>query len=241
MLSFKKSILAKLDELSLLMRFHSMGNEKILEFIYYDKKIKFFLPYAQKDFIQRKILKTQTFYEIDALEKFRNLIPPQAIIIDAGVNIGNHSVFFSTICDAKKIYAFEPMLQNFEVLKKNVKLNNGNCIECINAALGSVNGRANILTHRSINLGATRVSFEAKGNYEVKTIDELDLKQLNILKIDVEGSQSNVLEGAKKTLQRCSPLIWIEWDEKSKRTLEVLNYVKRLEVSKTNFIYQKMN
>ena len=235
---------AQMEELSLLNRFQALGADKVLEFIHSDKKIRFFLPYALKDFIQRVILKTHSFYENLDLEKFRHLIPTQATIIDAGANIGNHSVFFSVICGAKKIYAFEPMAQTFEILQRNVQLNAPECIECINAALGASQGRAAISAYRDHNFGAAAVRSDDRGAYAVTTIDSLNLPALDFIKIDVEGSQLAVLKGAEATLKKYAPLIWIELHSNeiapAKLALEQLGYTSAEALSRTNFLFRNI-
>jgi FkbM family methyltransferase len=230
---------AQLEELTLVSRFQALGEEKVLEFVHSDKNLHFFLPYAAKDFIQRVILKTHSFYENVDLEKFRDLVPPEAIIIDAGANIGNHSVFFSVICGAKKIYAFEPMNQTFEILRRNAALNAPDRIECINAALGEADGRADLLGYRAHNFGAARVAVSTDGLYRVTNIDGLGLTHLDIIKIDVEGSQALVIEGARQTLLRCSPRIWMERNPAGEAKLTSLGYAKTFEISKNNFVWEK--
>ena len=239
----QERLAAQLDELILLTRFQVLGEDKVLDFVYLDKKIRFFLPYALKDFIQRVILKTNSFYESIDLEKFRHILPSQATIVDAGANIGNHSVFFSVICGAKKIYAFEPMTQTFEILQRNVALNAPGQVECINAALGAAQGRAVISAYRDHNFGAAAVRNDDRGAYTVTTIDSLNLPAFDFIKIDVEGSQLAVLKGAEETLKKYAPLIWIELHSKdiapASLALECLGYNCSDTLSKTNFLFKK--
>lgn len=230
---------AQLEELTLVERFRALGEDQIVEFIHSDKKVRFFLPYALKDFIQRVILKTNSFYENVDLEKFRGSVPDQSIIVDAGANIGNHAVFFATICGAKKVFAFEPMVQTFDVLRRNATLNGPDTIECINAALGAVEGRADLLGYRSHNMGAARVGENAGGSYRLTTIDALALAHVDIIKIDVEGSQSSVLEGSRDTLSRCSPKIWMERNPAGEQTIKHLGYTKVTAISKNNLLYER--
>ena len=51
-------------------------------------------------------------------------VPDNSIIVDIGANIGVYSVYASTKGKNNKIYAYEPMKENFEILKQNVALNN---------------------------------------------------------------------------------------------------------------------
>jgi FkbM family methyltransferase len=230
---------AQLEELSLLTRFHGMGAERTATFVYNDKKVTFYVPYALKDFIQRVILKTQSFYEVPDLEKFRSFVPASATIVDAGANIGNHSVFFALFCNARKIYAFEPMTVTFEILQRNASLNAPERIQCINAALGAAEGHATLLGYRANNFGAASVGPDAKGAYKLTTIDALALKELDIIKIDVEGSQADVLRGARDTLAKFSPRIWMEKNQAGHEAITRLGYKKVADISRNNFLYEK--
>jgi hypothetical protein len=52
--------------------------------------------------------------------------------------------------------------------------------------------------------------MDGRGDFEVVTLDSMDLKQLDFCKVDVEGMQLEFLNGAINTLERCRPVIWIE-------------------------------
>lgn len=69
------------------------------------------------------------FYELRELDKFRKYVPSNPIIYDIGANIGNHTIYFKKYYDANKIYSFEPVPANFELLNKNIQENNLKNIE----------------------------------------------------------------------------------------------------------------
>lgn len=103
------------------------------------------------------------------------------------------------------VYAFEPNAANAGILRRNAELNalRINPFEC---ALGSSNGRARISQS-----GATsRITRDEGVEVEMCTLDSFDLPSLDLLKIDVEGYELEVLQGARETLERAHPTMMVE-------------------------------
>jgi FkbM family methyltransferase len=241
-LEWSRKISARLDELTTLQHFALLGPDKIHDFLCRDEKIRMYLPYAATDLIQRHILRTGVFFEMMLLEKFRRHIPIDATIIDAGANIGNHSVYFSKICYARSVYAFEPMRQTFKILARNAELNAPERIKCYNYALGASDTKAALLQFYPGNIGTARVQSSTKGLYEIKPLDAFHFPEVQVLKIDVEGAEIDVLEGARQTLARCKPIIWVEllpnYAPKSDAMLRSLGYEQIEVLSPTDFVYR---
>lgn len=191
-------------------RYLAMGPDKVHSFMYADRLFHVHLPFADKDLIQRKILLSSSFFELPYLERIRKIMPGGAIVIDAGANIGNHTLFFAGVCRAKRVYSFEPQRQIFRILETNIRLNDFDQVMPINAVLGAAAGRANMETFTARNIGATSFQAATEGDYEITSIDALDLDKVDFIKMDVEGAQQPALEGARQTLARCRPLLWIE-------------------------------
>jgi FkbM family methyltransferase len=232
----------RLDHLIMLQRAALLGPEKIFKFLYQDEEITFHLPFVITDQIQRTIFQTNSFFEVNLLEKFRRFVPPSAIILDAGANIGNHTIFFLKICGAKKIFAFEPLRETFRMLLRNVELNGRDRIECFNLALGATQGKASLRRYANVNIGGARLASNAAGRYQLVSLDSFNFEQLDIIKLDVEETEVHVLEGARNTLARCKPTIMVEilpdngsaTDEK----LKSLSYRRVEALSDRDFVYQ---
>jgi len=133
--------------------------------------------------------------------------------LDIGANIGTYSILFAK--EGLNGCAFEPVATNFKALTKNIKLNNiEQQVKLINVALGKYE-HSDVFTFVPDNTGASHLrSIENKdvkdgGVTEVKvvTLDSI-IDQCNFdadkdrvfIKIDVEGMETNVLEGAKNFL-----------------------------------------
>ena len=138
--------------------------------------------------------------------------------IDIGANIGNHSIYFSSI--VKYVHAFEVNPLVFNLLKLNAQLRKN--ITPHNIGLGSEYSSGKLFVDKS-NLGASFIKSKLPSksnnkkymqpiNVEIKPFDEyLELcGEVGIIKLDVEGMEYEVLQGAKKTIKRYAPIILFE-------------------------------
>jgi len=168
------------------------------------------------DLISTTINSTGTFYEEPFLTWVKNNYPTHDKILDIGANIGNHSVFFSNILTNNEVYSFEPVPVNLHLLKQNVS---GMNVKVLDVALSDVEGTAEIYNSQPHNFGGfTLEAAKFPGHtpiitgYTARTItlDSLNLDGVTMIKIDVENHESNVLKGAKETIIRNKPIIFIE-------------------------------
>ncbi len=162
------------------------------------------------DHITAAIRANRSFYELDVLMKCREVYVPGTAIIDVGANIGNHAIFFGAILGAL-VYAFEPFEANHLLLEMNIAANglDGQVLTgCW--AIGESDGTASLQPGPPNNLGITRVSFGA-GTVPVRSLDRLAITgPIGLLKIDVEGAETAVLLGARKTIAEWLPDIVVE-------------------------------
>lgn len=144
---------------------------------------------------------------------------PQAVVLDIGANIGNHTLVFATA--ASQVHAFEPMPAIHALLARNIADNKLSHARAHALALSDCNDTATLHIGKQGNLGMT--SFEARDdNSGTVTVnrrvgDEYLLEQgithVDFLKIDVEGHEYFVLQGLRQTLERDLPLITLEWND----------------------------
>lgn len=174
---------------------------------------------CHEDHIGRQ-LKKGRFYESEMLAFIEELLEkiPRGGIIDAGANIGNHSIFFGAFTD-HWVYAFEPSHDNFEILCKNIAGNEkNNPIIAFNKALGDECKMVSIDKTEG-NRGMDSV---VEGDtVEMVTLDGFMLDKTEkcvLIKIDTEGYESKVLRGGLKLIERDSPYIFAEAKTKEERT-----------------------
>ncbi|MBR9701876.1 FkbM family methyltransferase [Candidatus Pacearchaeota archaeon] len=184
------------------------------------KKIKLYLP-TKRDLLQQMIIVKRKFYEHEELSKLKKYIKPNSVILDIGSNIGNHAVFFGKILEAKELYCFEPQRKMFDILTKNLKINNLDGVsKCYNIGIGNKELMANIFVADKRNPGGGRVIEEDTGTVNIKPLDNVGISsKIDFIKIDVEGYEKQVLHGAEKILKKDHPILFVE-------TLEYLEDVK---------------
>jgi len=209
-------LIKKSDDLFYLQKLYLLRPAFVLEFIYQDIEIQMYLPDAERDFIQKHILRTNSFYETILLQKLENLncIDSNSVVFDIGANIGNHSVFFSKVLNAKSIVSFEPQKRCYKILNRNIALNKVSNATTVNSLVGSQTGSGKISIYGAKNFGATSFEPSDSGHFNMISldayVDSADEGKIDFLKIDVEGMQIQLFEGAKGVLTDYRPIIWVE-------------------------------
>ena len=132
------------------------------------------------------------------------------IVIDAGANIGLHTLNMAKIVGKTgKVFAFEPEITNFGILKKNIKLNNYTNIFAEHKAVGEKDGIATL--YRSNHPGMHKIDSEPQHSKDKLNVDIINLDnffnknhiqpKIDFIKIDVEGFELSVLKGMKNILK----------------------------------------
>ena len=134
------------------------------------------------------------------------------MILDIGANIGNHSLYFATVMHPQRIYSFEPIKETYEILQKNIEINNlNNVIISFNIACGAESARGKRKNYDCNNIGGTSILECCEGEFDICTIDSMKLKdKIALIKIDVEGFEENVILGALQTIKMNKPVIMVE-------------------------------
>lgn len=159
-------------------------------------------------------------YGEDELEVLGRFLKPGMIVLDVGAHIGTHSVAFAKmVSPGGGVLAFEPVHCTFNLLCANIAFSGQQNIYPHRAIVGDENGARmarQIDATKEANFGRinahenVRLS-EGKGLVtEELTVDSLELTNLDLMKVDVEGSELRVLRGAADTIKRLSPVIQVE-------------------------------
>jgi FkbM family methyltransferase len=175
--------------------------------------------------------------QLRVLEKF---LKPQTVFVDVGANIGEFTIFAAKRVTQGRVITFEPVPFLFGELKANVEINKFKNVELINKALSDRSGVVPIFNERSQSFDDNIFTLAPGPNNrlvaQVETIrldDYIGSKQINVMKIDVDGSELAVLKGGIETIQRCHPIIFIEVCEETSRAAgyeqaEILNFLDKL-------------
>ena len=152
-------------------------------------------------------------------ELFAQLLRPGQVAVEVGANIGSHTVHLAQLVGPTgRVLAFEPQLFVFSLLSANLVLNEQFHARAIHAAVGSAEGsvRVPVLDPRvSQNFGGLSLRDKERGE-EVRqtTLDRHELPSLRLLKVDVEGMESEVLLGGRQTIARHRPILYVENDRR---------------------------
>jgi FkbM family methyltransferase len=138
-------------------------------------------------------------------------------VIDVGANIGTHTVAFANMVGPTgTVHAFEPQRRLYQMLSGNVALNALEPVYCHQAAVGDAMGEMQLPALPSpdvtFNFSAVSLMQDDKSGDTVPlvTLDSLELAQCSMVKIDVEGMETLVLAGAKRLIETCKPVIYVE-------------------------------
>lgn len=180
----------------------------------------FYYP-DMKDHIVNVVRRSGTFYEADLLEHLRRFGPRKAVFVDVGANIGNHTLFFAKYL-ASRVVAIEPHPGHFDRLNAVIGKNGLMNVTTIRTATGSEKATATLSLDSRFegNAGAYSIRADsASGNSVEVTVDTLDAillrhvedpRDIALVKIDVEGYEEEVLDGAQCIVRNHRPDLVVE-------------------------------
>lgn len=164
----------------------------------------------------------------------------------------SHTTILSKLVPDGKVFSFEPQSLTFSLLQNNILLNSCENVTAFKFAIG--NSDLEVLSMdpffysgETINNGSLRVNTAKNhiGDITIaKKLDDFIFPQINFIKIDIQGSETNALKGAEKLLLRDRPMLFIEIEEQhllafgssSKDLIElILSYDYVLFRIKTNY------
>lgn len=148
------------------------------------------------------------------------------MVIDVGANTGFYALLATCASRTARVLAFEPYRAVFEVLERNIAANRASGrIDAIPLALSSRTGEATLYiptqehglmeTSSSLEQGFKAVHSEAQAIRTVTLDDFLDghprgREPVTLIKVDVEGHEAEVLAGARRTIARWRPVLFVE-------------------------------
>jgi FkbM family methyltransferase len=136
------------------------------------------------------------------------------VVVDVGAYVGLYAILSSMLVrDGGSVVAIEPVPHSFHLLARNVMLNKLNNVHLLNFALSNQVGEVefympNIPSGSSFYISYMKTKDYAKLRVKTQTfdnlvesLDELNNRAVDMMKIDVEGAELSVLEGARSALK----------------------------------------
>jgi FkbM family methyltransferase len=173
--------------------------------------------------------------EVSVQEALRRLLGEGKVFCDIGANVGFFSLIGSRLVgDSGRVYAFEPAPGNAAAIRENIGLNGMHNAEVIESAVGAEPGREKLLLVEDLSWS----HLESQGwhprtsttlEVDVVTIDQLvaegRIRPPDVVKIDVEGSEIDVIHGMRETLTRHKPTLVCELHETNDAFLAAMEEV----------------
>lgn len=157
------------------------------------------------------IFKQIPWYEHELLQYIKSL-NKTGVYVDVGGNIGNHSLFFLNHCLSTKLYVFEPEDLCFSILEKNLVQNVKKEFILNKLAIWNKQCKLKLIRYESYsNTGMSKVveSDDNNNTIDANSLDSIISFNENVvlIKIDAEGSEPKVLEGALNIIKLNNPVI----------------------------------
>lgn len=159
------------------------------------------------------------------------------IVIDLGSYIGGEAVYFGSIDNNVKVYSYEPLPENFELLKKNVDNNNCSGVKIFPLAVGSERkkikmyyGSRETTVHRFIAKHLTIECMDEYAEVEMITLEDIfkenNISHCKLLRMDIEGSEVGMFEKCPENILK--NIDWIVGEHHNLTRKELLNTTKGL-------------
>ena len=215
-------------------RLRFRGWERVLRLLFNptkQSKFQFQVPFGRlkypayaNNFIDWNVLFYSSYetYELKLLSLLSSKIK-DSVFIDVGANVGHHSLFMS--CSAKQIHAFEPNPELWPFIMEKISANNIQNIVLHKRGLGNVSDKLPLYLKQesgeaSLILGTN--DTDTRNHVTVKIVpgdkyfENIKLKKIDLIKLDIEGSEKQAIEGMDFSIRKWRPMIMLEISESGK-------------------------
>lgn len=155
-------------------------------------------------------------YESEVVHLLLEMVQPDWLVLDVGAHVGYFALLLAKLVGPRgKVVAFEPCPENFRVLEENVSINNCQNIVLENRAVAAATGAMTLRSNDNDQLTFTTSLAHGRPMIDVETVSLDDYvselhEQINLVMMDVEGSEAAVLQGMRSLVRRDAPILLIE-------------------------------
>tara|TARA_R110000765_G_scaffold355278_1_gene445442 strand:+ start:3381 stop:4949 length:1569 start_codon:yes stop_codon:yes gene_type:complete len=198
----------------------------------------FFAPDEMVQYLGFDINPEKRVPEADLIQSMRQYIFPNKTFVDVGAHIGTYTWILGPY--AQKVYAFEPTQRIYNHLCANIMIKGlSDKVDTYNCGLSSQNGKLPFYERQPDGgtNGFTPIGWKDENTYElpVMKLDEFEIKDISLIKIDVEGHELEVIKGAYETLidNEYPPILFESWEPEGSQLkgdlrTELFNYLYEL-------------
>jgi len=157
----------------------------------------------------------------------RDYVHSGDVVIDVGANVGMHTLAFAHwVGETGLVHSFEPQRDVFNMLTTTLAINCWPQVVCHCKGVGSVLGNIFVPmvdAGKVNNFGALSLRTDSQPHAEIDvdrthgefvplvTLDSLELDVCSLIKIDAEGMERDILDGAVRLIERCRPILYFEF------------------------------
>ena len=156
-------------------------------------------------------------HEPRATKLLAGFLKPGMTVIDIGSNLGYYALLESRLVgDSGTVVALEPVPQNAELCKQNIRVNRCSNVVFREAAIGPYNGTLPLHLSEKSNWHTLHEVHWSTADIFVpictldSLVSELSLNRVDLVRMDLEGYETVVINGMRKTLQEYSPRVLVE-------------------------------
>ena len=165
-------------------------------------------------------------------ELFDRIVQPGDVVLDVGANIGAHTIWMARKTGLQgAVLAFEPQRLVFQALCANMALNSIVNAFCFNQAVGAEPGEIIVPVldpNRMQNFGGLGLGTFNQGDpIPVIQLDTIPIGRCKLIKVDVEGMELGVLQGAQKLIERTKPVLYVE-NDRPDRSEELIKFIANM-------------
>ena len=182
--------------------------------------IELLIHIGSRGYIEDRLI-IERKYEMDILEIAHHFIKPNSLILDVGANLGFYSLYFAKKYPDCKIFGYEPVTFIFDSFLKSKYLNGLTNLDPCKMAVGANHTKLEIYgaTQDTYNKGTSsiKVNHDINETFTTENIRVVPLndflkepRKVSFIKIDVQGFEKDVFEGAWDLIKRDKPAIVFE-------------------------------
>jgi FkbM family methyltransferase len=155
-------------------------------------------------------------YELEVKQALLQIVQADWVVFDIGAHIGYFALLLAKLVGPSgKVFAFEPLPENFRTLQENVRINGCSNIFLENRAVAETSGMVTLKSNDTDRLTYTSSLIEGQPIIDIEAVSLDDFtaglqERVQFVMMDVEGAETAVLKGMRSTLQRDFPALLIE-------------------------------
>jgi FkbM family methyltransferase len=169
------------------------------------------------------------------LAVFRSLVPPGSTVVDVGANLGFITAILSDLVGSLgTVVAFEPSSRTFAKLQRTIQMNGLLNVHAINAGCGD---HPETLELRGLTGSSGNASIVGEGPVReciqvvrLDDVPQLKGRPIELIKVDTEGFEPRVLDGARRLIADNKPILYLEMGgefvDSTYRSIELLKELK---------------